>query len=102
MTRVLVCDDSAFVCKTLAAYLEHETDLCVAGCAHNPQDAAAQAAALRPDVATIDLEMPGGSGLETLRLLDCLHTAEPVGYATSADVSGDKSRVVGYAGMLFG
>ena len=28
--------------------------------------------------------------------------AERVAYATSADVSGDKSRVVGYAGMLIG
>ena len=27
--------------------------------------------------------------------------AERVAYATSADVTGDKSRVVGYAGMLF-
>jgi AmmeMemoRadiSam system protein B/AmmeMemoRadiSam system protein A len=40
--------------------------------------------------------------LETLRLLGCLHKAERVGYATSADVTGDTSRVVGYAGMLFG
>src|SRR6516162_3372537 len=40
--------------------------------------------------------------LETLRRLGGLHRAERVGYATSADVSGDKSRVVGYAGMLFG
>jgi len=39
--------------------------------------------------------------LETLRLMGCLHSAERVGYATSADVSGDTTRVVGYAGMLF-
>jgi AmmeMemoRadiSam system protein B len=40
--------------------------------------------------------------LETLRLLGCPRRAERVGYATTADVSGDPSRVVGYAGMLFG
>jgi AmmeMemoRadiSam system protein B/AmmeMemoRadiSam system protein A len=40
--------------------------------------------------------------LETLRLLGGLRRAERVAYATSADVSGDTSRVVGYAGMLFG
>ena len=39
--------------------------------------------------------------LETLRLLGGVTKTERVGYATSADVSGDKSRVVGYAGMLF-
>ena len=29
------------------------------------------------------------------------YVGQRVDYATSADVSGDKSRVVGYAGMLF-
>jgi AmmeMemoRadiSam system protein B len=46
--------------------------------------------------------LPAVIVLETLRLLGGLRKAERVGYATSADVSGDKSRVVGYAGMLFG
>jgi AmmeMemoRadiSam system protein B len=40
--------------------------------------------------------------METLRLLGKLKRTERVAYATSADVSGDKSRVVGYAGMLLG
>lgn len=40
--------------------------------------------------------------LETLRLLGKLKRAERVAYATSADVTGEKGRVVGYAGMLFG
>jgi AmmeMemoRadiSam system protein B len=40
--------------------------------------------------------------METLRQLDQLHRCRRVGYATSAEVSGDSSRVVGYAGMLLG
>ncbi len=40
--------------------------------------------------------------METLRRLGKLTQVQRVGYATSADVSGDKSRVVGYAGMLLG
>jgi AmmeMemoRadiSam system protein B len=39
---------------------------------------------------------------DTLRQLDRLHECQRVGYATSADASGDTSRVVGYAGMLLG
>jgi len=39
--------------------------------------------------------------METLRELGQLHRAERIGYATSADVSGDTSRVVGYAGVAF-
>lgn len=46
--------------------------------------------------------LPAVIVLETLRLLGCLKRAERVAYGTSADVTGDTSRVVGYAGMLFG
>jgi AmmeMemoRadiSam system radical SAM enzyme/AmmeMemoRadiSam system protein B/AmmeMemoRadiSam system protein A len=46
--------------------------------------------------------LPAVIVLETLRLLGCPPRAERVGYATSGDVTGDTSRVVGYAGMLFG
>jgi AmmeMemoRadiSam system protein B len=40
--------------------------------------------------------------IETLRRLGLAKRAERVGYGTSAEVTGDPSRVVGYAGMLFG
>ena len=46
--------------------------------------------------------LPAVIVLETLRLLGRLKRGERVGYATTADVTGDTSRVVGYAGMLFG
>jgi AmmeMemoRadiSam system protein B/AmmeMemoRadiSam system protein A len=39
--------------------------------------------------------------METLRLLGKLNGVEEVGYTTSAESSGDKSRVVGYAGLRF-
>ena len=37
----------------------------------------------------------------TLQQLNRLHRAQRIAYGTSADVTGDTSRVVGYAGMLF-
>lgn len=45
--------------------------------------------------------LPAVIVLETLKQLGKIHRAETVAYATSADVSGDTSRVVGYCGMLF-
>jgi AmmeMemoRadiSam system protein B len=45
--------------------------------------------------------LPAVIVLETLHLLGSKHQAERVAYATSADATGDVSRVVGYAGMLF-
>jgi AmmeMemoRadiSam system radical SAM enzyme/AmmeMemoRadiSam system protein B/AmmeMemoRadiSam system protein A len=46
--------------------------------------------------------LPAVIVMETLRLLGGLRTSDRVSYATSADVTGDPSRVVGYAGMLLG
>jgi AmmeMemoRadiSam system protein B len=46
--------------------------------------------------------LPAVIVLETLRQLGSLSKCRRVAYATSAEVSGDESRVVGYAGMLFG
>jgi AmmeMemoRadiSam system protein B len=46
--------------------------------------------------------LPAVIVMETLRQLGRLKTSQRVAYATSADVSGDTSRVVGYAGMLLG
>lgn len=44
--------------------------------------------------------LPAVIVMETLKQLGGLKRVERVGYATSADVTGDTSRVVGYAGML--
>jgi AmmeMemoRadiSam system protein B/AmmeMemoRadiSam system protein A len=46
--------------------------------------------------------LPAVIVMEALKQLGRLHTIERVAYATSGDVSGDRSRVVGYAGMLLG
>ncbi len=45
---------------------------------------------------------PAAIVMETLRQLDGLRRCEVVGYTTSAEASGDTSRVVGYAGVLLG
>jgi AmmeMemoRadiSam system protein B len=44
--------------------------------------------------------LPAVIVMETLRQLGGLQTCRRIGYATSADVTGDTRRVVGYAGML--
>ena len=46
--------------------------------------------------------LPAVIAMETLQQLNKLNKTERVAYGTSGDVSGDKSRVVGYAGLLLG
>jgi len=46
--------------------------------------------------------LPAVIVMETLKQLGCLHRCEVVDHATSADTTGEKDRVVGYAGVLLG
>jgi two-component system chemotaxis response regulator CheB len=65
--RVLVVDDSAFMRSQLSRMIETEPDFEVAGTASSGPEALAKIPRLDPDVVTLDIEMPGLDGLETLR-----------------------------------
>ena len=62
--RVLVADDQALVRAGLAALLDLEPDLTVVAQAADGHEAVALAARERVDVALLDIEMPGLTGLE--------------------------------------
>jgi two-component system, chemotaxis family, protein-glutamate methylesterase/glutaminase len=65
--RVLVVDDSAFVRQALSRMLGGEADIQVVGLAVDGQDGVEKAAALQPDVVTLDIQMPRMGGLEALK-----------------------------------
>ena len=65
--RVLVVDDSSFMRKIIANMLASDPRIQVVGTARNGDDALAQVTLLKPDVMTLDIEMPGRSGLDVLR-----------------------------------
>lgn len=76
-TRVLVVDDSAFMRKLIPAILARDPALEVAGTAMDGVFALQKMERLRPDVVTLDLDMPRMDGLEALRQL-VEHHAVPV------------------------
>jgi len=65
--RVLVVDDSAFMRNALARMINSEEKFEVIGAACSGSEALAKVPELNPDLITLDLEMPGLGGLETLR-----------------------------------
>ncbi|MCA9658511.1 MAG: response regulator, partial [Myxococcales bacterium] len=67
--RVLVVDDSAYNRQTIAAILAEDPGVEVVGRAVNGKEALQMAFELRPDVITLDLEMPEMDGYAFLRLL---------------------------------
>src|SRR5919107_1656831 len=69
MIRVLVIDDSAYNRVTLTRMLESEPRIRVVATAVNGEDAIKQVMKHRPDVITLDLEMPIMDGFAFLRWL---------------------------------
>jgi len=67
MTRVLVVDDSPAFRALLRGILAKDPQLVVVGEAPDGDSAVQQAAALRPDVITLDVHMPRQNGLEAIR-----------------------------------
>lgn len=69
MTKVLVVDDSAFSRQTIKKMLESEPDIEVIGVASDGIDAMAKTLRLKPDLITLDFEMPEMDGFSFLRWL---------------------------------
>ena len=64
--RLLIVDDSSFVRRMLQDWVEREPDLEVVGVAKNGQEGVELARQLKPDVVTLDVEMPELDGLQAL------------------------------------
>lgn len=64
--RVVVADDSPFVCRLLSSYLGGRAGIEVVGTAMNGNRAVELVRRLTPDVVTLDLEMPELDGLAAL------------------------------------
>ena len=69
MIRVLIAEDQAMVREALAALLELEPDIEVVAQVGRGDEVLAAARAAQPDVALLDIEMPGASGLEATERL---------------------------------
>lgn len=65
--RVLLADDHAVVRAGIRQFLEYAGDIQVAGEAGNGREAVQMIAADHPDVAVLDIQMPGMTGIEVTR-----------------------------------
>src|SRR5689334_22193580 len=86
-TRVLIVDDSAIVRKILSEALAAEADIEVVGTAPDPFVARDKILALKPDVLTLDIEMPRMDGLTFLRKLMHFHPLPAVVISSLAQPS---------------
>ena len=86
--RVLVIDDSPFICKAVAKALEG-TEHEVIDTAMNGQIGVEKYLALQPDIITLDVTMPVMDGLEAAAQIEKLETGTPIVAMTANIMSGE-------------
>ena len=101
--RLLLADDHAILRAGLRMLLDAQPDMLVVGEAGDGEEAVRRALVTRPDVAVVDLTMPGLSGVETLQRLRrelpsarllVLTMHEDPGYARMAQAAGASGHVI--------
>jgi len=65
--RVLIVDDSSFMRMAIRSIISRDPDIEVVGTANNGAEGVAKALALKPDLITMDIEMPVMDGITALR-----------------------------------
>jgi len=71
--RVLICDDSRTYAAALARVVGHGDELEVVGVASTAEQAIKELPSVRPDLVTMDLELPGMSGLDAVEEIMSKH-----------------------------
>ncbi len=67
MVKVLIVDDSAFMRNALASMLSSDADITIVGMARDGLEAIEKVQTLKPDIVTMDVEMPKMDGITALR-----------------------------------
>ncbi len=86
--RIMIAEDQTMVRQALVALLELEPDLEVVAQAADGHEALAMARKYQPDVAVLDIEMPGPSGIEVASQLGQSGFAGKIVIVTTFDRPG--------------
>lgn len=92
--RVLVVDDSAVMRRAITTTLAKDARLEIAGTANNGRAALEALPLVRPDVVTLDIEMPEMDGLAALRELRKTHPRLPVIMFSSLTQRGAQATIL--------
>lgn len=99
-TKVLVIDDSAVVRKVISEAISAESDLEVVGTAPDPIIAREKILRLKPDVLTLDIEMPRMDGVTFLKQLMAEHPLPVIVISSLGQASCQKSLEALQAGAV--
>jgi two-component system, chemotaxis family, protein-glutamate methylesterase/glutaminase len=69
LIKVIIIDDSAFMRKSLTLMLESDQEIRVIATARDGKEGIEKISKLKPDIVTLDIEMPGMDGLTALKII---------------------------------
>ena len=90
MIRVLMVEDSLTERVFLKSILESEPDIQVVGVVGNGRDAVKAAAELKPDLITMDIQLPGMNGIEATREIMETTPTRIVIFSRAVDAAGEE------------
>ncbi|WP_186671337.1 chemotaxis response regulator protein-glutamate methylesterase [Sporosarcina sp. BP05] len=89
--KVLVVDDSAFMRKLISDFLSGHPEIEVIGTARNGKEAVEKVQTLKPDVVTMDIEMPIMDGLEALKEIMASHPVPIVMLSSTTKIGAENT-----------
>lgn len=93
MKKLLIVDDSAFMRKLITEFFKESNMIEVVGIARNGADAIRKIKTLRPDVVTMDVEMPEMNGIEALKQI-MAESPVPIVMLSSTTKGGTESTLL--------
>lgn len=101
MTSILLADDHPMIRTAIEALLR-DTDYEIAGTAATGNEAIREVGRLKPDILLLDLQMPGGTGMEVLRTIRSKRGGPKIVLLTAAidDSSLLEAKSLGVEGMV--
>lgn len=92
--RIIIVDDHLLIQEALRSLLAGAGDMLVVGSANHCADAISSAAALRPDIVLLDLNLDGESGLECITAITAAEPAPRVLVLTGGQDSAEHRRAI--------
>lgn len=89
--KALVVDDSAFMRKLISDFLSGHPNIEVIGTARNGKEAVEKVQTLKPDVVTMDVEMPIMNGLEALKEIMDKHPVPIVMLSSTTKIGAENT-----------
>lgn len=99
-TRVLICEDSRTFAAALTRTLEHGGEIEVIGVRTTAEALIADLALLQPDLVTMDIELPGMSGLEAVEQIMSVRPTPILVLSSHVDIKNDTAAAALAAGAL--